>query len=116
MVVHQHLDAVEYEPFYGHAHAELNPAFTVLFVYPFIWLLSASLKTGAEVFNDEIIPNPIQWENYSTLIGTQPILQWTWNSVIVSFLAATTVTVELLVLPEASATVTVSVPGDFGAV
>ena len=68
-------------------------AFTLLFVYPFIWLLSASLKTGAEVFNDEIIPNPIQWENYSTLIGTQPILQWTWNSVLVSFLAATTVTV-----------------------
>jgi multiple sugar transport system permease protein len=68
-------------------------AFTLLFVYPFIWLLSASLKTGAEVFNDEIIPNPLQWENYSALIGTQPILQWTWNSVIVSFLAATTVTV-----------------------
>jgi multiple sugar transport system permease protein len=68
-------------------------AFTLLFVYPFIWLLSASLKTGAEVFNDEILPSPIQWQNYAELIGTQPVLQWTWNSVLVSFLAAITVTV-----------------------
>lgn len=67
--------------------------FTVIFVYPFIWLLSASLKTGAEVFNGEIIPSPIQWENYSELISRAPIAQWAWNSVLVSFLAAVTVTI-----------------------
>lgn len=67
--------------------------FTVIFVYPFIWLLSASLKTGAEVFNGEIIPDPIQWENYPELISRAPIVQWAWNSVLVSFLAAVTVTI-----------------------
>jgi multiple sugar transport system permease protein len=67
-------------------------AFTVVFVYPFIWLLSASLKTGAEVFNNEIIPNPIQWENYPELLRSQPVAQWAWNSVLTSFLAAITVT------------------------
>jgi multiple sugar transport system permease protein len=67
--------------------------FTIIFVYPFIWLISASLKNGAEVFNNEIIPNPVQWENYTELFGRVPMLQWTWNSVLVSFLAAVTVTV-----------------------
>ena len=66
--------------------------FTVLFVYPFIWLLSASLKSGNEVFNGELIPSPVQWENYPNLINDQPILAWSWNSVIVSFLAASAVT------------------------
>ena len=68
-------------------------AFTVVFVYPFIWLISASLKTGGEVFNNEIIPNPIQWENYGELWGRVPMAQWTLNSVLVSFAAAIAVTV-----------------------
>ena len=67
--------------------------FTVIFVYPFIWLLSASLKSGAEVFNGELLPDPIQWGNYSELISRAPIAQWAWNSVLVSVLAAVTVTI-----------------------
>jgi multiple sugar transport system permease protein len=66
--------------------------FTVLFVYPFIWMLSASLKDGAEVFNNEVIPNPIKWENYPTLFELTRMGDWTRNSVIVSILAAVTVT------------------------
>jgi multiple sugar transport system permease protein len=66
--------------------------FTILFVYPFLWLVSASLKPGAEVFNDEIIPNPIMWENYSRLFELTRMADWTRNSVIVSLLAAVTVT------------------------
>lgn len=66
--------------------------FTVLFVYPFIWMLSASLKDGAEVFNNEVIPNPIKWENYPTLFELTRMGDWTRNSVIVSVLAAVTVT------------------------
>ncbi|MGH2402368.1 MAG: carbohydrate ABC transporter permease [Candidatus Limnocylindria bacterium] len=67
--------------------------FTVLFIYPFIWLVSASLKPGAEVFNNELIPDPIMWENYSRLFELTKMAQWSLNSVIVSFLAASTVTI-----------------------
>jgi multiple sugar transport system permease protein len=67
--------------------------FTVLFIYPFIWLVSASLKPGAEVFSRELIPDPIQWNNYSRLFELSKMGQWTINSVIVTFLAATTVTI-----------------------
>jgi multiple sugar transport system permease protein len=66
--------------------------FTILFLYPFIWLLSASLKAGAEVFNSELIPDPIMWSNYAELLEQRPVLTWAWNSVLVSVLAAVTVT------------------------
>jgi multiple sugar transport system permease protein len=66
--------------------------FTILFVYPFIWLISASLKPGSQVFNNDLLPNPIMWENYTNLFNQQPVLQWTWNSVLVAFLAAISVT------------------------
>src|SRR4051794_6990510 len=65
--------------------------FTVLFIYPFIWLLSGSLKTTTEVFSNTLIPNPPHWENYTELTKRAPILNWTWNSLIVSILAAVTV-------------------------
>jgi len=67
-------------------------AFTVMFLYPFIWLLSASLKTNPEVFNNVLIPNPPHTENYTQLIDKSPVLNWAWNSVVVAILAATTVT------------------------
>jgi multiple sugar transport system permease protein len=67
--------------------------FTLLFLYPFVWLLSASLKTTADVFNNQLIPVPAHPENYSELIRRAPILSWAWNSVAVSVLAASTVTI-----------------------
>jgi len=66
--------------------------FTVLFIYPFIWLVSASLKPGAEVLNGELIPDPIMWENYSRLFELTQMAKWSVNSVYVSLLAAITVT------------------------
>jgi multiple sugar transport system permease protein len=66
--------------------------FTILFIYPFIWLISASLKPGADVFNGELIPDPVMWENYSRLFQLTSMAQWSLNSLIVSFLAAITVT------------------------
>ncbi len=67
--------------------------FTVLFIYPFIWLVSASLKQGSEVFNNELVPNPIMWENYTRLFDLTSMGQWSINSIIVSLLAAVTVTI-----------------------
>jgi multiple sugar transport system permease protein len=66
--------------------------FTLLFIYPFIWLISASLKPGAEVFNGELLPDPIMWENYSRLFQLTSMAKWGVNSIYVSILAATTVT------------------------
>jgi multiple sugar transport system permease protein len=67
--------------------------FTIVFVYPLIWLVFASLKPGSQVFNGQLLPDPFQWSNYSKLNGEAPVLQWTWNSVLVTVLAATAVTI-----------------------
>ena len=67
--------------------------FSILFMLPFVWLLSASLKMRADVFNSEWIPNPIAWENYVNVWQAAPVLDWLKNSVVVGVLAALSVTV-----------------------
>lgn len=67
--------------------------FTILFLYPFVWLLSASLKTSAQVFDGRLIPATVHPENYANLLRQAPVAQWALNSTLVSFLAATTVTI-----------------------
>jgi multiple sugar transport system permease protein len=66
---------------------------TVIFLIPFVWLVSASLKVRADVFNNDWIPNPVAWENYINVWKVAPILDWLKNSVVVGVLAATTVTI-----------------------
>lgn len=67
-------------------------AFTILFIYPLIWLFFASVKPGPQVFSDNLLPDPFRWSNYPRLIGQQPVVLWAWNSTIVTVLAASTVT------------------------
>src|SRR5574338_11996 len=67
--------------------------FTILFLYPLVWLVFASLKPGSEVFSGGLIGSQLMWSNYPKLISDQPVLQWTWNSVLVTLLAASTVTI-----------------------
>lgn len=66
-------------------------ALSALFIVPFLWLLSASLKLRSEVFSSEWIPEPVQWTNYVTVWQEAPILQWLGNSVLVGALASVTV-------------------------
>jgi multiple sugar transport system permease protein len=67
--------------------------FSALFLYPIVWLVAASLKPPAEVFTAALIGSEVRWSNYTRLFELAPVLRWTWNSVLVTTLAATTVTV-----------------------
>ncbi len=67
--------------------------FTIIFMVPFLWLLSASLKVRADVFNNTWIPDPIAWENYVNVWQVTPMLTWFKNSVLVGILAAAAVTI-----------------------
>jgi multiple sugar transport system permease protein len=66
---------------------------TLIFLLPFVWLVSASLKVRAEVFNSEWIPNPVAWENYVRVWQAAPLFTWLKNSLIVGILAAVSVTI-----------------------
>ncbi|MDF1605771.1 carbohydrate ABC transporter permease [Nocardioides sp. YIM 152315] len=68
-------------------------AFTIVFIYPFVWLLSASFKPRGEVFDNKLIPQTFTFDNYVDVWNEAPLGLWMMNSVIVTVLAAVTVTI-----------------------
>ncbi len=67
-------------------------AVTAVFIYPFIWLLSASFKPRGEVFDNKLIPDTFILSNYVDVWYEAPMAMWLWNTVLVTVLAAVTVT------------------------
>ena len=70
----------------------LLAACSVLFLYPFAWLLSASFKPRGEVFDNRLIPETFSPENYLQVWEKLPLLAWIGNSVFIALAAATLVT------------------------
>lgn len=68
-------------------------ALTVVFVYPLVWLLSASFKPRGEIFDNRLIPQHPTLANYLTVWESAPLALWLGNTLVVTALAATTVTV-----------------------
>lgn len=68
-------------------------AFGVLFLYPFAWLIAASLKPRGEVFDNSLIPHTFVPENYVEVWNQLPLLSWVWNSLAIAVLAAGTVAI-----------------------
>lgn len=71
----------------------LLTGFTVLFLYPFVWLISASFKPRADVFDNRLIPKTFTLENYVNVWQEAPMLLWLGNTVLVTVLAAIAVTI-----------------------
>jgi multiple sugar transport system permease protein len=63
-------------------------AFGALFLYPFVWLIAASLKPRGEVFDNSLIPKTFVPENYAEVWNQLPLLSWIGNSVAIALLAA----------------------------
>jgi multiple sugar transport system permease protein len=81
---------------------------SILSVYPFLWLISASLKPQAQVFDNRLIPETFQW-NFTGDPTPQPgdeklfdlgvpVFKWLINSVWISVLAALAVTLSSAVV------------------
>ena len=66
--------------------------FSVLFIYPFLWLLSSSLKPRAYVFSNRLIPEVWHWYNYVQIWHAAPFLRWFGNSLYIDLAAAISVT------------------------
>lgn len=62
--------------------------FGLLFLYPFVWLLAASLKPRGEVFDNALIPKTFMPGNYVEVWEQLPLLSWMWNSIAIALLAA----------------------------
>jgi multiple sugar transport system permease protein len=63
-------------------------AFSLLFLYPFVWLLAASFKPRGQVFDNKLIPDTILTSNYVEVWDQLPLLSWMGNSVLIAVLAA----------------------------
>ena len=76
--------------------AALLALLCLLWVYPFLWLLSASLKEPLEIFSKglNLIPDKAQWENYARAWSTAGFAHYMLNTILV-----TVGTVVLVVLP-----------------
>lgn len=67
--------------------------FSLLFLYPFVWLLAASFKPRGEVFDNSLIPKTFVPENYVEVWNQLPLLSWMFNSIAIAVLAAGTVAI-----------------------
>ncbi|MFJ6653934.1 carbohydrate ABC transporter permease [Microbacterium sp. NPDC091313] len=65
---------------------------TVAFAYPFVWLVSASFKPRGEVFDNALIPHTFTWDNYVQVWQEAPLALWLFNTLLVTVLAAVSVT------------------------
>jgi multiple sugar transport system permease protein len=63
-------------------------AFAALFLYPFVWLMSASLKPRGEVFDNALFPKTFRFANYAEVWSELPLLHWLGNSILIALLAA----------------------------
>jgi ABC-type glycerol-3-phosphate transport system permease component len=61
----------------------------VLFLAPFFWMISTSLKDSHDVytFPPQIFPIPPQFGNYPKVFGELPFEQYAWNTVQITLLA-----------------------------
>lgn len=66
---------------------------TVLFTYPLLWLVSASFKPRSDVFDNKLLPENFTLENYRLVWEEAPLALWLTNTVVVTLLAAVTVTI-----------------------
>jgi multiple sugar transport system permease protein len=65
---------------------------SVLFLVPFVWLISASLRPRAFVFDTTLLPVPFEPQNYITVWEAAPLLTWLMNSLVIGVMAALAVT------------------------
>ncbi len=72
--------------------------FTAIFIYPFVWLVSASFKPRGEVFDNKLIPETFILDNYIRVWQEAPLALWIFNTVLVTVLAAGAVTISSAVV------------------
>lgn len=82
-------------------NAALKVIVILIFIFPFYWMLSTSLKSLTEAlqFPPTLIPSSLHWENYAHVFEVVPIAQYFKNSVIVSL--AVLVLQYLIIVPAA---------------
>jgi multiple sugar transport system permease protein len=59
-----------------------------VFVSPFVFVIFTALMTRDQALTRAIWPSPFRFHNFFDVISQQPLLRWTWNTFLVSFLSS----------------------------
>lgn len=61
---------------------------SVIMFFPFVWMLSTSLKSGGALLElpPSLLPNPVKWGNYADVWIGANFLRYTFNSVFITVL------------------------------
>jgi multiple sugar transport system permease protein len=60
---------------------------TILWVVPFLWMVSTSLRTPQDLFGTNWIPQPIAWNNYVDAFSFGMWREWLINTVIITLIS-----------------------------
>ncbi|MEK3726117.1 carbohydrate ABC transporter permease [Paenibacillus sp. FSL H8-0034] len=65
----------------------LKVAMIIIFIFPFLWMISTSLQTIEETltFPPTLIPAALQWVNFEVAMNAGPFLNYAKNSIIITF-------------------------------
>jgi multiple sugar transport system permease protein len=66
---------------------------SLVFLYPLAWLVAASFKPRGQVFDNRLIPETFQPQNYVDVWEQLPLLAWVGNSILIAVLSAALMTV-----------------------
>ena len=59
---------------------------SILFIFPFIWMVLGSFKTSSEVLQGGFWPKEFHWENYQQVLDILPFSTYLFNSFYTSFI------------------------------
>ena len=65
----------------------------VIMLFPFVWMIATSFKTGTDIYNMSLIPKTFTLENYVDVIQGSQFPRWYLNSFIVAFICTASVLV-----------------------
>ena len=60
-------------------------------VFPFLWMVATSLKTGVDIFNISLIPHPMKLASYKTVLENTEFIRWFGNSLFVAIITTISV-------------------------
>jgi multiple sugar transport system permease protein len=84
----------EFKPATGWSRLVIGALLAVLgtvFILPFLWLVSASLRPPGETFAPQFLPTAFVWHNYLEVFQASNFPRWLFNSLLVGVLASISV-------------------------
>lgn len=62
-----------------------------IMIFPFLWMISTSLRTGVDIYSPSIIPKSVTFNNYVRVLKNSNFLVWFKNSLVVAVITTISV-------------------------